>query len=216
MSQLKVISCDRTNDSSSPISHSAMSVAGEILVEKLKFLPMHSQESAYLRSDTVPTNSSPRKTRRRGVVLSEAGWQKLVQAKIVYNEFGERYTFEYFSERTLLDPRTICRILGREIAVDKRSLKIFFQAFDLELDQNDFTTPGQEQGNKQPEENPTSVPPLSLPLSVVPTPLPSQEDVLVLKQQIAEICRLFIKLHHLDNVDCVALPISDRVFMVIL
>lgn len=89
-----------------------------------------------------PEAPLPKKLRRRGLVLTEQGWQKLLQAEVVHNQFGERHTFAELSDRTLLDPRTICRIISRDEAVDKRSLNIFFDAFGLQLEQADYTTPG--------------------------------------------------------------------------
>ena len=78
--------------------------------------------------------SSARRSRNRGVFLSQQGWQKLVQAGVLYNEFGQRYTYEQLSERSLLDIRTISRLLSGDVKVDKRSLKTFFHAFNLPLD----------------------------------------------------------------------------------
>lgn len=79
------------------------------------------------------------KPRRRGMILTEQGWQKLLQAEVLHNCFGKRYTFEELSKKTLLVPRTVCRILGRETGVDKRTLNIFFNAFNLQLEQSDYT-----------------------------------------------------------------------------
>lgn len=85
------------------------------------------------------------KPRRRGVILTELGWQKLLQAEALYTQFGERYSFEELSEKTFLDPRTICRIISRETGVDKRTLTIFFHAFNLRLETGDYAAVGYNQ-----------------------------------------------------------------------
>lgn len=73
--------------------------------------------------------------RDRGVILTWEGWQKLETA--MQDSRLERYTFGALSERTLLDPRTVARIIDRVTGVDKRSIQQFFQAFDLELNPGD-------------------------------------------------------------------------------
>ena len=93
---------------------------------------------------TAPQNhpAISRNGRRRGVVLTQQGWQKMMQAGVLYDDFGKRYTFEELSERSLLDARTVSRILSCEVKVDKRTLKTFFQAFNLQLETGDYTVPG--------------------------------------------------------------------------
>ena len=83
---------------------------------------------------------SQKRHRNRGVMLSQQGWQKLTQAGILHNQWGDRYTYEKLSERSLLNDRTVSRILSREVRVDKRSLKTFFAAFGLQLNSNDYLT----------------------------------------------------------------------------
>lgn len=80
-----------------------------------------------------------RSRRKRGLVLTESGWSKLQTSGVLQNQAGERYTFEELSDRTLLDSRTVSRILGRRERVDQRSLEIFFNAFSLKLDRQDYT-----------------------------------------------------------------------------
>lgn len=82
--------------------------------------------------------SSAKRRRNRGVILSDQGWQKLVEAGVLHDEFGNRYTYEQLSERSLLDGRTVSRLLSCEVKVDKRTLKTFFQAFDLVLEADDY------------------------------------------------------------------------------
>ncbi|HEY9630561.1 MAG TPA: hypothetical protein V6C84_24970 [Coleofasciculaceae cyanobacterium] len=83
---------------------------------------------------------SCKRNRTRGVVLSRQGWQKLAQADVLHDECGNRHTYEKLSERSLLNERTVSRILSCEVRVDKRTLKTFFAAFGLYLDNADYTT----------------------------------------------------------------------------
>jgi hypothetical protein len=82
--------------------------------------------------------------RRRGLVLTEQGFSKLLTAKAQL-EFaensGERFTFEELSFRTQLDPRTVSRILQRTEAVDKSSLMQLFRVFNLQLENSDYKAP---------------------------------------------------------------------------
>jgi hypothetical protein len=82
--------------------------------------------------------SSVRRNRNRGIILSRQGWQKLIQAGVLYNDFGERYTYEQLSERTCLNERTVSRLLSCEVKVDKNTLKTFFCAFNLLLEASDY------------------------------------------------------------------------------
>jgi len=80
-------------------------------------------------------------SRRRGVVLTAQGWEKFQSASYesAPGQAGRRLTIEDLCERTGLSLRTVARILGREDGVDKRSLILFFRAFNLKLDQSDYT-----------------------------------------------------------------------------
>ncbi len=86
----------------------------------------------------------PKKKRLRGVLLTETGIGRLQEAKI-QAEFdknrGNRYTLESLSEKTGLSVDTCNKILDNEIPVDRSSLKIFFQAFNLILETKDFYKP---------------------------------------------------------------------------
>ena len=77
-------------------------------------------------------------SRQRGVVLTEQGWKKLLGMKVLQNQHGEWHTYELLGDRTLLSPRTISKIVVREIGVDRRTLKQFFDAFDLPLASDDY------------------------------------------------------------------------------
>jgi hypothetical protein len=83
--------------------------------------------------------SSTKRNRNRGIFLSQQGWQKLSQAGVLNNELGQRYTYEQLSERSLLDMRTVSRLLSCEVKVDKNTLKTFFRAFNLPLEASDYT-----------------------------------------------------------------------------
>ncbi|BAY49979.1 WD-repeat protein (plasmid) [Scytonema sp. HK-05] len=137
-----------------------------------------------------PQNLSTNKSRRRGVVLTEQGWQKLLQAEVIYNHYGERYSFEELSGRALLDPRTVCRIIDREVGVDRRSLNIFFNAFNLKLETGDYIIPARNKRHKrqsiqiQAEEQFLSA----------SSRLNSQEELTTLKQQIIANCQLLARL----------------------
>lgn len=90
--------------------------------------------------DRLPSVVSRQCNRNRGVVLSKQGWQKLTQAGVIHDQWGNRYSYEKLSERSLLNERTVSRILSCEVRVDKRSLKIFFAAFGLQLHGDDYLT----------------------------------------------------------------------------
>lgn len=80
------------------------------------------------------------KSRKRGVILTEQGWQKLHNANVLQDKYGERYTFMMLSDRAVLSPRTVSKIVSRETKVDLSTLKHFFTAFDLQLDANDYSS----------------------------------------------------------------------------
>ncbi len=76
--------------------------------------------------------SKLKQKRKRGVILTPEGLEKLQQARFEseYKEnFGERYTYEKISELTNLDINTIKKILAGKKGVDKRSLKKIFFGF---------------------------------------------------------------------------------------
>ena len=97
-----------------------------------------------------PTTRKSR--RRRGVVLSIQGEQKL-RGAIAHAEkednFGQKLTLEELSDRTGLDPGTVAKVLDCEQGVDRRSLQRFFQAFELELTDSDVCKPEARQAQVQ-------------------------------------------------------------------
>ncbi|MBC7881172.1 MAG: NACHT domain-containing protein [Anaerolineae bacterium] len=81
-------------------------------------------------------------TRKRGVILTTPGWKKLQQSisKAEFEcNYGDRYTYDRLAERTSLDPVTISKVIERQKAVDRRTLALVFQSFDLELEEVDYT-----------------------------------------------------------------------------
>ncbi|MBD2503619.1 WD40 domain-containing protein [Anabaena azotica] len=85
--------------------------------------------------------------RKRGVILSLPGFQKLQEARnqveILEND-GARLTIEELSYRTQLAPFTVSKVLAREEGVDKQTLEYFFRAFSLELTPNDYVRAGNQ------------------------------------------------------------------------
>lgn len=96
-------------------------------------------------SDQFATSpQTPKRRRRRGVVLTPQGFQKVQQAKTdaeFAENFGNRYTLESLSERTGLAVDTLMKVMACESGVDKQTLKILFRAFNLTLEPVDFTLP---------------------------------------------------------------------------
>lgn len=86
--------------------------------------------------------------RKRGVILTRRGWQRLhrvqSQSEIQEND-GVTYTLEEIGERTDLSPNTISKIQRRQVAVDRQSLESYFSAFNLRLNADDYTMPDFDQ-----------------------------------------------------------------------
>jgi WD40 repeat protein len=84
------------------------------------------------------------KRKRRGVVLSPLGWQRLQEAQeqlaIAAND-GYAYTLEHLSEFTNLSVRSISRLQSCKVAVDRQTLEEFFRAFKLTLNEQDYLLP---------------------------------------------------------------------------
>lgn len=136
----------------------------------------------------IPSQSdAPKRNRNRGVILSQKGWQKLVQAEVLHDQFGRRYTHEQLSERSLLDVRTISRLLSCEVKVDKSTMRTFFRAFDLQLDVDDYITPiDNEMSESMAQESHTLSPDITS--VVTPELIPLVEEVIQLKHHLIEEC----------------------------
>ncbi|HEY9647110.1 MAG TPA: WD40 repeat domain-containing protein, partial [Chroococcidiopsis sp.] len=77
-------------------------------------------------------------------MLSPQGWQRFQAVKQQLESeknWGKRFTQEDLNERTGLSLNTLARILKRELGVDRQSLEILFQAFELELTKTDYLSP---------------------------------------------------------------------------
>lgn len=84
----------------------------------------------------------PKQKRKRGIILTPEGLQKLQFGKIALEDkenYGNRYTLEDLSDRVGVNSVTISKVLSREEGVDKKSIELFFQAFNLQLDKADYT-----------------------------------------------------------------------------
>ncbi|MGD1908491.1 MAG: NB-ARC domain-containing protein [Leptolyngbyaceae cyanobacterium] len=88
--------------------------------------------------------TSRQRKRKRGVVLTPAGRQKLQAAITALEEqdnFGEKLTIEELSDRTKLDASTVSKVLDHEQGVDRRTLERFFQALNVKLNAQDYDKP---------------------------------------------------------------------------
>ncbi|UBF29341.1 NACHT domain-containing protein [Kovacikia minuta CCNUW1] len=82
--------------------------------------------------------------RRRGVILTSQGWKKLREAirEVEYRESsGARFTQAELAYRTQLDEGTVARVLQRQVKVSKGTLEQFYEVFDLELEEDDYSRP---------------------------------------------------------------------------
>jgi WD40 repeat protein len=84
------------------------------------------------------------KRKRRGVILSQEGLQRLQEAQeqlAIKNNGGYAYTLEQLSQQTGLSVRSISRLQSCKVAVDRQTLEEFFRAFNLTLIEQDYTQP---------------------------------------------------------------------------
>lgn len=82
-----------------------------------------------------------KRSRRRGVILTLQGLNKLENAKSEaesYENSDKRYTLEALSIRTGLDSDTLMKVFAREVGVDKRTLNRCYRAFNLKLEPVDY------------------------------------------------------------------------------
>lgn len=92
---------------------------------------------------SIPS-SAPKRRRKRGVILTQAGLDRFQAAKAsaeYADNQGQRYTLETLSERTEVGIDTLTKVLGCEMRVDKQTLKCCFKAFDLTLEPADYYKP---------------------------------------------------------------------------
>lgn len=90
--------------------------------------------------------------RKRGVILSLQGWQRLQAAEQLaaarYNS-GCAFTLEQLSEQTQLSTKTLAKVRHRQKPVDRLTLADYFGAFGLTLTPDDYLN--QEFANPQSE-----------------------------------------------------------------
>lgn len=82
--------------------------------------------------------------RKRGVILTPQGFQKLQTAKCQAQSgenLDKRYTLEDLSDRTGLDPDTLMKVFHCQVGVDKQTLNTCFRAFNLLLEPSDYQLP---------------------------------------------------------------------------
>lgn len=92
-------------------------------------------------SHPTPQRNQPIK-RKRGIVLSPRGWQRLQAAEqrsTNQDNLGKPYTLQELSDRTGLSPNTLARVRSRKVAVDQQTLESYFRAFELSLGAEDYT-----------------------------------------------------------------------------
>ncbi len=102
------------------------------------------------------------RSRKRGVILTPQGLQKLQDAKSSSesdDNFGKRYTREALGFRAGLDSDTVGKVFACEIGVDKQTLECCFRAFSLQLDPNDYqrTKPDLDSQTNNKEIQPTKL-----------------------------------------------------------
>lgn len=91
--------------------------------------------------------NSVKQKRKRGVILTAQGFEKLVTAKSEAESCknsDKHYTLEALSRRTGLDSDTLMKVFACEVGVDKRTLSRCFRAFDLKLEQSDYCLAGSQ------------------------------------------------------------------------
>lgn len=116
-----------------------------VFVSKIKtgFLTFKNNSSGFsIIFMTQPQQTKQR--RRRGVILTSEGLNKLKQAKAQAEDQennGYRYTLEALSQRTGLAIDTLMKVFACETGVDKKTLKDCFKGFNLILEVGDFYRP---------------------------------------------------------------------------
>ncbi|TAE57393.1 MAG: hypothetical protein EAZ87_16295 [Nostocales cyanobacterium] len=79
--------------------------------------------------------------RKRGVILSSQGWQKLQAAEylsVVRENGGIPYTLEKLSEITGISAKTLTKVRKRQSPIDQPTLASYFEAFGLSLEAEDY------------------------------------------------------------------------------
>ncbi|MEM6611669.1 MAG: AAA-like domain-containing protein [Cyanobacteria bacterium P01_C01_bin.72] len=87
---------------------------------------------------------SQKTKRKRGVILSPRGWQRLSSAQQAcehQRNGGVPYTLEELNEMTGLSSHTLTKVRRHQYPVDRQTLECYFNAFDLALNEKDYTKP---------------------------------------------------------------------------
>ena len=98
-------------------------------------------------------NKLPQKRKRRGVILSDWGLQRLqnTQEQLAITENGGyAYTLERLSDLTGLSARSIGRLRSGKAAVDRQTLEELFRAFNLTITEQDYIQPEPTAPERQP------------------------------------------------------------------
>lgn len=93
---------------------------------------------------TLMSDTGVSEKRRRGVLLSFQGWQRLQSAEqlaAVQRNGGNAFTLEQLSVATGLSPNTLTKVRRRQKPVDFATLETYFDAFDVTLEPTDLATP---------------------------------------------------------------------------
>lgn len=89
-------------------------------------------------------SSRKRPQRRRGVVLSQHGWQRLQAAQQASEQAqngSNPYTVEQLTELTGLSANTLGRVRSRHTPIDRQTLAAYFETFGLTLTPTDYAPP---------------------------------------------------------------------------
>lgn len=90
------------------------------------------------------SRAKSRSQRKRGVVLSPQGWQRLQEAQHQFeaaNNNGLPYTIEDLTELTQLSPNTLSKVRACKHPVDRKTLKAYFNTFGIDLTPSDYISP---------------------------------------------------------------------------
>jgi transcriptional regulator with XRE-family HTH domain len=114
--------------------------------------------------------------RKRGVILSADGIQRLnraIAAAEVLEKEGDRFTLEELSDRSGISNSTISRLWTSKTGVDRRTLRMLFSAFQLDLTDTDIQPSG-EDGEPPSSEamNPVVATPKAAPMRYPSGPVP--------------------------------------------
>lgn len=93
-----------------------------------------------------PANK-PQMKRKRGVGLSSSGLRRLNQAIRVVecaDNQGRQFTAEELSDRTGISTSTLSRLWGAKTGVDRRSLRLLFNAFNIDMLESDIQQVSEE------------------------------------------------------------------------